>query len=103
MAGFIANERNYTIFNSEKKLLYSAMDSVQKGNKNHQYMIGIYEVVEGKWILNYEPKNRLPIEEFLKTQARFKHLFKPENEHLIEKYQAEVDRRWEDLLFKCSR
>ena len=34
-------------FNSEKKLLYSAMDSVQKGNKNHQYMIGIYEVVEG--------------------------------------------------------
>lgn len=63
----------------------------------------LFEVVEGKWILNYEPKNRLPIEEFLKTQGRFKHLFKPENEHLIEKYQKEVDRRWEDLLFKCSR
>lgn len=63
----------------------------------------LYEVIEGKWILNYEPKNRLPIEEFLKTQGRFKHLFKPENEHLIEKYQKEVDRRWEDLQFKCSR
>lgn len=63
----------------------------------------LYEVVEGKWILNYEPKNRLPIEEFLKTQGRFKHLFKSENEHLIEKYQKEVDRRWEDLQFKCSR
>lgn len=63
----------------------------------------LYEVVEGKWIINYEPKNRLPIEEFLKTQGRFKHLFKPENEHLIEKYQKEVDRRWEDLQFKASR
>ncbi|MFQ9442927.1 MAG: pyruvate ferredoxin oxidoreductase, partial [Eubacterium ventriosum] len=54
-------------------------------------------------ILNYEPKNRLPIEDFLRTQGRFKHLFKPGNEHLIEKFQKEVDRRWEDLLFKCSR
>lgn len=63
----------------------------------------LYEVVEGKWILNYEPKKRLPIEDFLRPQGRFKHLFKPENEHLLEKYQKEVDRRWEDLLFKCSR
>ena len=63
----------------------------------------LFEVIDGKWILNYEPKKRLPIEDFLKTQGRFKHLFKPENEHLIEKYQKEVDRRWEDLLFKCSR
>ena len=63
----------------------------------------LFEVIDGKWILNYEPKNRLPIEDFLRTQGRFKHLFKPGNEHLIEKFQKEVDRRWEDLLFKCSR
>lgn len=63
----------------------------------------LFEVVEGKWILNYEPKKKLPIEEFLKTQGRFKHLFKPENEHLLAQYQQEVDRRWEDLLYKCSR
>ena len=44
------------------------------------------------------PKNRLPIEEFLRTQGRFKHLFTPENEHLLEEYQREVDRRWEELL-----
>ena len=63
----------------------------------------LFEVVEGKWILNYEPKKKLPIEDFLKTQGRFKHLFKPENEGLLDQYQQEVDRRWEELLYKCSR
>ena len=63
----------------------------------------LFEVVEGKWILNYEPRKKLPIEDFLRPQGRFKHLFKPENEHLLAMYQEEVDRRWEDLLFKCSR
>ena len=63
----------------------------------------LFEVIDGKWILNYEPKNKLPIEDFLKTQGRFKHLFKPENEELLVQYQEEVDRRWEELLFKCSR
>lgn len=63
----------------------------------------LFEVVEGKWILNYEPKKKLPIEDFLRTQGRFKHLFKPENEALLVQYQEEVDRRWEELLFKCSR
>ena len=63
----------------------------------------LFEVVHGKWILNYEPKKKLPIEDFLKPQGRFKHLFKKGNEDLIAQFQAEVDRRWEELLFKCSR
>ncbi len=63
----------------------------------------LFEVVEGKWILNYEPKKKLPIEEFLVKQGRFKHLFKKENEYLIEEFQKEVDRRWDELVFKCSR
>ena len=63
----------------------------------------MFEVDHGKWILNYQPKKNLPIEDFLKKQGRFKHLFKPGNEHLIEEFQAEVDRRWEDLLYKCDR
>ncbi len=58
----------------------------------------LFEVVEGKWILNYEPKKKLPIEDFLKRQGRFKHLLKPQNEHLLEQFQKEVDRRWEELL-----
>ena len=62
----------------------------------------LFEVIEGEWILNYEPKKKLPIEEFLSMQGRFKHLFKPENEYLIEEFQKEVDRRWEALLKRCK-
>lgn len=63
----------------------------------------LFEVVEGKWILNYKPKEKLPVEEFLRLQGRFKHLFKPGNEYLIEAFQREVDRRWEELLIKCEK
>lgn len=63
----------------------------------------MFEVEHGKWRLTYEPRKKLPIEDFLRPQGRFKHLFKPGNEHLIEQFQAEVDRRWEDLLYKCNR
>ncbi len=62
----------------------------------------LFEVEDGKWILNYQPKKKLPIEEFLRLQGRFKHLFKPGNEYLIEAFQAEVDRRWEELIKRCS-
>ena len=62
----------------------------------------LFEVVEGKWILNYEPKKKLPIEDFLKRQGRFKHLFKPENQDYIGAFQAEVDRRWEELRKRCE-
>lgn len=63
----------------------------------------MFEVDNGKWTLTYEPKKKLPIEEFLKEQGRFKHLFKPGNEELIVQFQEEVDRRWEDLLYRCSK
>lgn len=62
----------------------------------------LFEVVDGKWILNYEPKKKLPLEDFLRKQGRFKHLFKSGNEHLIEAFQAETDRRWEELLTRCN-
>ena len=63
----------------------------------------MFEVDHGKWTLTYEPKHKLPIEEFLSKQGRFKHLFKPGNEDLIAQFQAEVDRRWENLLYQCNR
>ena len=62
----------------------------------------LFEVIDGKWILNYMPKNKLPLEDFLVKQGRFKHLFKAGNEHLIEEFQKEVDKRWEELLERCG-
>jgi len=58
----------------------------------------LFEVIEGEWIVNYIPKKKLPIEDFLRPQGRFKHLFKPGKEQLIADIQAAVDERWEELL-----
>ena len=62
----------------------------------------LYEIVDGKYTVNYIPKETVPVSEFLKLQKRFKHLFKPGNEHLIEEIQADVDRNWEALMDLAS-
>lgn len=62
----------------------------------------LFEVENGEWRLTYEPKKKLPIEDFLKKQGRFKHLFKKGNEDLIVQFQEEVDRRWEELKYRCK-
>ena len=58
----------------------------------------LYEVIDGKYKINYKPAKKLPIEEFLKPQKRFKHMFAPGNEWMIEEMQKEVDARWQELL-----
>ena len=58
----------------------------------------LYEVENGVYKINYKPAKKLPIEEFLKPQKRFKHMFKPGNEWMIEEFQKEVDARWQELL-----
>ncbi len=62
----------------------------------------LYEVIDGKWMLNYIPKKKLPIEDFLRPQKRFKHLFKPDKEELLAQFQTEVDRQWEALRRRCE-
>jgi pyruvate ferredoxin oxidoreductase beta subunit len=61
----------------------------------------LYEVEKGTWRLTYQPKEKKPVEEWLKRQGRFRHLFRPENRHLIDELQAEVDRHWARLLELC--
>ncbi|MCL2860018.1 MAG: thiamine pyrophosphate-dependent enzyme [Oscillospiraceae bacterium] len=58
----------------------------------------LYEVINGKYIVNYKPAKKLPVEEFLKPQKRFAHMFKEGNEWMIEAFQKETDERWEELL-----
>ncbi|HOX24910.1 MAG TPA: thiamine pyrophosphate-dependent enzyme [Candidatus Krumholzibacteria bacterium] len=58
----------------------------------------LFEVENGRYIINKKPKDRVPIVEWLKPQARFKHLFKPGNEHILVHAQEWVDRQWAALL-----
>jgi len=58
----------------------------------------LYEVENGVYKITYKPAKKLPVEEFLKPQKRFKHMFKPGNEWMIEEFQRIVDKRWNELL-----
>lgn len=62
----------------------------------------LFEVINGEWKLSYNPKNKQPIENYLRPQARFKHVFKPGNEYMIEEIQKDVDKKWNALLKKCG-
>lgn len=53
-----------------------------------------YEVENGVYKVNVEPKVKKPVTEFLKLQIRFKHLFKPENTCILEEIQKSVDEKW---------
>lgn len=62
----------------------------------------LYEVENGKWKLNYKPKERLPVTEWMKAQGRFKHLLVPEHEALVAEIQQEIDDNWDKLLILCG-
>lgn len=58
----------------------------------------LYEIINGHELhITYRPKNIIPVRDYLGVQGRFKHLFKPENEHIIEQFQKDVDQKWELL------
>jgi len=60
----------------------------------------LYEIENGKYHVTYMPKEKKPVEEFMKMQKRFAHLFKPQNSKVIEKIQKDIDHDWELLLKK---
>jgi len=65
----------------------------------------LFEVVDGEWRYtkrSVNRENRAPVEEFLKPQGRFKHLFKPGNEELLASVQTEVDRYFDYVLKRCG-
>jgi len=61
-----------------------------------------FEVEDGEWRMTVNVRERKPIEEFLRPQGRFKHLFTPENADLLAEVQAEVDKYWEYIQKRCS-
>ncbi len=57
----------------------------------------LYEVENGKYKLNYKPKEKKSVLEWIKPQGRFRHLFREEYAWVLEEFQNKVDEEWEDL------
>jgi pyruvate ferredoxin oxidoreductase beta subunit len=62
----------------------------------------LYEIDHGVWKLNYKPRQKKPVTEWLKSQGRFSHLLRPENKYLVDELQEKVERDWAVLLEKCG-
>ncbi|MCX7831457.1 MAG: thiamine pyrophosphate-dependent enzyme [Actinobacteria bacterium] len=57
----------------------------------------LYEVEDGKYRITFKPRELKPVEEWLKPQGRFRHLFKPGNEELLEQFKKMVEKRMRTL------
>ena len=63
----------------------------------------VYEVENGKYKINHVPKEKLPVEEFLKPQGRFRHLFThPGGKEIIAEIQRHIDAKWALLQKKVE-
>ena len=69
----------------------------------------VWEAVNGKHILStpskliaLAPLKKKSVADYLKGQGRFRHLFKPQNKHVLDDVQRVTDERWERLLVKCG-
>jgi pyruvate ferredoxin oxidoreductase beta subunit len=62
----------------------------------------LYEVENGEWKLNYLPKTKVPVADWIKVQGRFRHLLEEKNKPLLGEFQANVDQNWAALLKKTG-
>jgi len=57
----------------------------------------LYEIENGVTKITVAPKKKKPLVEFLKPQGRFRHMFEPGNEWMLEQSQEYVDAQWDRL------
>jgi pyruvate ferredoxin oxidoreductase beta subunit len=69
----------------------------------------LWETVNGKCQLSIPsklialaPQKKKPVTDYLKGQGRFRHLFTPQNQHIVEEIQRSTDEKWQKLLKKCE-
>jgi pyruvate ferredoxin oxidoreductase beta subunit len=62
----------------------------------------LYEVVNGRYTLSYEPEPVIPVADWLRLQKRFAHLLQPDARPVLDRIQAQVDADWSDLLGRCA-
>ena len=69
----------------------------------------IWEAVNGKRqlsipskLIQLAPQKKKPVTAFLEGQGRFRHLFTPQNHHVVDRIQQYTDEHWQRLLQKCE-
>ena len=69
----------------------------------------IWEAVNGKRqlsipskVIALAPQKKKPVKEYLQGQGRFRHLFTPQNSHILNEIQRVTDERWQKLIQKCD-
>jgi pyruvate ferredoxin oxidoreductase beta subunit len=62
----------------------------------------LYEVVDGTYRLTHEVPKPKPVEDWLRPQTRFRHLFREENAELLREVQRRVDADWDALLARIG-
>lgn len=61
-------------------------------------IFALKEAVQGVVTHTHIPRRRRPVEDYLKGQGRYRHLFEPQrNEDALQQIQAQVDRYWETV------
>lgn len=58
----------------------------------------LFEVEHQHYNINFKMDKPLPVTECMKWQGRFKHLFSPENKHILDEVQRHTDWYWNRLL-----
>jgi pyruvate ferredoxin oxidoreductase beta subunit len=59
----------------------------------------LYEVENGKYKITKKVAKKRPVEEYLKYQGKFRHLFRPKyQEKLIQEIQDYIDKKWQELI-----
>jgi pyruvate ferredoxin oxidoreductase beta subunit len=53
-------------------------------------------------LIELAPQKKKPVKDYLQGQGRFRHLFTPQNQKLLEEIQRLTDERWQRLLKKCQ-
>lgn len=60
----------------------------------------LYEIEKGITTITYDPEarnKRIPAIEWLKMMGKTRHLTREENAHVVEEFEAEIERRWQRL------
>ena len=63
---------------------------------------GDYQLSTPSKIIALAPQKKKPVKEYLQVQGRFRHLFAPKYEKMLDQIQRTTDEKWNRLLKKCG-